>query len=52
MKIINKYTSNGEQLVTFEINNHINTMPLKYFIKKHGKIKTINSKTNRPRLAN
>lgn len=48
MKIINKYTSNGEQLVIFEINGEVNTMPLKYFNKKHGKIKTINSNINRP----
>lgn len=35
MKIIKKYTSNGTQLVVFEINGEINTMPLTYFLKKY-----------------
>lgn len=37
MKIIKKYSSNGEQLIVYELNGEINTMPLKYFKKKYKK---------------
>ena len=34
-KIIRTYSSNDTQLVIFEINGEIKTMPLKYFKKKY-----------------
>lgn len=35
MRIIKKYTSNDTQLVIFEINGEIKTMPVKFFNKKY-----------------
>lgn len=34
-KIIKTYSSNDTQLVIFEINGEIKTMPVKYFKKKY-----------------
>ena len=38
--IIKIYATNGIQLVKYELNNHINTMPIDIFKKKY-KIKNI-----------
>lgn len=37
-----KYTSNGTELVVFEVNGEVKTMPLKYFNKKYKKPKKQN----------
>lgn len=40
-KIIKKYSSNGTQLVIFEVNGEVKTMPMKFFAKKYSK-KSVN----------
>ena len=37
-----KYTSNGTELVVFEVNGEVKTMPLKFFIKKYKNVKKSN----------
>lgn len=43
MKVIKIYSSNDVQLIVYEDNGHINTMPIKYFKRKYNaKTKRIN----------
>lgn len=39
MKIIKKYTSNAVELVIFELDGDVKTMPIKYFKRKYAKYK-------------
>lgn len=39
MRIIKKYTSGDTELIIFELNGDVKTMPLKYFKRKYGKYK-------------